>query len=564
MENFGLITIENKRFKINEQSSFDDRFYIATLISHEVAHQWFGDIVTVAKWSELWLNEGFAEYLQYHSAQNIFSETESMFYVQEFMLAFEADSSRFSHSVSRSGEFDDITYNKGAVVLSMISHYMDRARFIKIGSHFCNALRLYLKQYTYSNTVTKDLLNILERDVSRYIHSWIFEPGFPIIYVESIIFGNMRLIRLKQKRYSLLKDLSSAIWNISIDLRLWESKKNGSAGSIKEMNVILDQYSLEFTIPAKYQFFLNSKTAGLYYTHYGNNYQDLLSDICRNKYAFDGIEKAHFIYQAFQLALSGKLAWTDAIKSMNILENESSPVVWKTILNLWFKLDGMLYQHLTLKIFQDSVRSYIPPLGSSWPDSSIMFLGVLANLTEYDKASQTIFSAWTSSKPTAVNPDYLDSIYYAAMKNERNFYYLWDGKSKYPGDYLKGLILSQIPKHQERVFSYILHNLTISDCSLYIRYLVFYSPTAFKMVWALIKADYPNIISKAGPLIQDIVSNFAQDPEQLNEIKALISDQTGSWDIPSSSEPSFYKFVRRGIERALQAISFRSQEEYNI
>jgi len=84
------------------------------------------------------------------------------------------------------------------------------------------------------------------------------------------------------------------------------------------------------------------------------------------------------------------------------------------------------------------------------------------------------------------------------------------------------------------------------------------------MVWALIKADYPNIISKAGPLIQDIVSNFAQDPEQLNEIKALISDQTGSWDIPSSSEPSFYKFVRRGIERALQAISFRSQEEYNI
>ena len=151
MENYGLITIENKRFKINEQSSFDERFYIATLIAHEVAHQWFGDIVTVAKWSELWLNEGFAEYLQYHSVQRIFSETESMFYVQEFMLVFEADSSRFSHSVSRSGEFDDITYNKGAVVLSMISHYMDRARFIKIGSNFCNALTLYLKHYQYSN-----------------------------------------------------------------------------------------------------------------------------------------------------------------------------------------------------------------------------------------------------------------------------------------------------------------------------------------------------------------------------------------------------------------------------
>jgi hypothetical protein len=288
-------------------------------------------------------------------------------------------------------------------------------------------------------------------------------------------------------------------------------------------------------------------------------FQELLTDICRNKDAFDGLEKAHFIYQAFQLSLSLKLSWTDAIQSLDILKNELSPVVWETVLNLWFKLDGMLHQHRALKSFKDSVRNRLPPLGSSWPEPSMMFLGVLANIPDYVAASQSIFSSWTSSRPIAVNPDYFDAIYYAAMKNERNFELLWDRKSEYPGDFLKGLILSQNPKHQKRVFTFILDNLSISDRKLYGEYFLFYSPTTFKMMWSFLKHDYPNIIALAGSLTEAVVAKFAQDPEQLNEIKALISDKTGSWDKPSPNEPYFYIFVRKGIEKALQGIEFRNQ-----
>jgi hypothetical protein len=562
MENFGLITIEDRRFKINHESSFGEKFYIATLIAHEVAHQWFGDVVTLAKWSELWLNEGFAEYFQYHSVQRIFPETEGLFYIKEFIPVFEADSSRFSHSVAGSDKFDDITYNKGAVVLSMISHFMDRARFTRVDSNFSHKLRLYLKKYAFSNTVTKDLLNILGSDVSRYIQSWLFEPGFPIIFVENRMVDNMRLITLKQKRYSLSKDLLSSTWNISVDLKLLERNSEGSVRYVKSMNIILDQHSLELTIPAQYQFFLNLKTTGLYYTHYGNVYQEVLSDICRNKDVFDGLERAHFIYQAFQLSLSLKLAWTDAIQSLNILKNETSPVVWETVLNLWFKFDGILHQHRTLKFFKDTVRIHLPPLGSSWPESPIMFLGVLANIPEYVEAAQKVFSSWTSSRPIFVIPDYFEAIYYAAMKNDTNFELLWDRRSEYPGDYLKGLILSQNPKNQKRIFYYILENLSISDLKLYSEYFLYYSPTTFKIIWSFLKNDYPNIIAKAGSFTEGVVAKFAQDPEQLNEIKALISDKTGSWDTPSPNEPYFYSFVRKGIEKAQQGIEFRNRNSF--
>ena len=80
-----------------------------------------------------------------------------------------------------------------------------------------------------------------------------------------------------------------------------------------------------------------------------------------------------------------------------------------------------------------------------------MFLGVLTDSIDYLEASKSIFTSWNTSAPIIVNPDYLDAIYYAAMKDEHNFELLWSSNSKFPGDYLKGLIFSQYPNHQERV-----------------------------------------------------------------------------------------------------------------
>lgn len=561
MENFGLITIENKRFTISDQSTSDEKFYIATLIAHEVAHHWFGDIVTMGKWSEVWLNEAFAEYLQYHSVQNMFSEIESMFYINEFVLAFEADSSRFTHALSGSDKFDDITYNKGAVVLSMISRYMDGSRLVKDCSRFCCALRLYLKRFAFGNAMTDDLLKILGNEVSKYINSWLFKPGFPVIDVSSRITGNRRIVTLRQRRFSYSNIMESSAWNISTDVKIYETLHNGSIKSVKFINVVLDQDKFEFSIPSQYQFFINSQTYGLYYTNYGNHLGELIHTIKENTNFFDDIERAHFIYQAFQLALSLRLPWMDAINTLEILKNEESSIVWRTILKLWFKLKGILNHHWTLKIFQNSIRKQIPRLTQPWPDPSLMFLGVLADSIDYQNASKVIFSSWNTSSPNIINPDYLDAIYFAAMKDENNFQQVWNSKSKYPGDNLKALIFSQYEHHQKRVLSYIQQNLSVSDCNLYLGYFALYSPNIYKLLWENAKQDYPTKIAKiSGPVIETIVSNFAQSPSNLKEIQDLISDKTGSWDIPESDEPGYYMFIRRGIEKAIAGITFRSKE----
>ena len=567
MENFGLVTIENKRFSINKYSSTDDLFYICTLLSHEIAHQWLGDIVTMGKWSDLWLNEGFAEYLQYHSVTDYFKDTESMFYINEFVIAFEADSSWFTHAVlgiddnTPTNLFDDVTYNKGAVILSMISKFMDGTRFVNICRNFCEKLRIYLSRYMFSNAMTKDLLDILGNEVSGHIKSWIYQPGFPVVHVSTkVVEKDIIKIMLTQKRFNLLNKASNSLWNISISIKLFDTHLNGSIKSFKLMNVIFDDENMELSIPAYYRFLINADTGGFYYTHYGSYFGDLASIISQNNRMFSDFEKAHFIYQSFQLSLSLQSEWNDAIKSLDILKNETSATVWKTVLKLWFQLEGILNLHPTFQKFKEKVRDKLPLLGQKWPESTIMFLGVLTESADYIKASRNVFFSWNTSEPINVNPDYLDAIYYSAMKYEESFEMVWASNSIYPGDRLKALIFSQFPFHQKRVFSLIQRNLSVSDRNLYFGYFIFYSPVTYRLVWNFAKNEFPsNLENISGQNIKLLVSKFAQDPNQLHELQFLISETNGrSWDIPNSTEPYIYKYLRRGIEWAISGIAFRS------
>eukprot|EP00276_Gloeochaete_wittrockiana_P001400 CAMPEP_0184675586 /NCGR_PEP_ID=MMETSP0308-20130426/87867_1 /TAXON_ID=38269 /ORGANISM="Gloeochaete witrockiana, Strain SAG 46.84" /LENGTH=970 /DNA_ID=CAMNT_0027123301 /DNA_START=44 /DNA_END=2956 /DNA_ORIENTATION=- len=169
MENWGLVTYREVAVLIDPvNSSTAMRQRVAEVVAHEMAHQWFGNLVTMEWWTHLWLNEGFATWAAYLAVDHIFPEWDmwTQFVTGNFSRALTLDGLKSSHpievEVKNSGEiseiFDAISYSKGASVIRMLASYLGYETFKQ-------GLNVYLKRFTYRNAVTEDLWQALS-DVS--------------------------------------------------------------------------------------------------------------------------------------------------------------------------------------------------------------------------------------------------------------------------------------------------------------------------------------------------------------------------------------------------------------
>lgn len=193
MENFSLITFRPSAILLDgniETSSSMSLQKIAYVVSHEIAHQWFGNMVTMKWWDELWLNEGFATWVGYYAVAKFFPhwDVPSMVMWQSHEVALELDSLQCSHPVKVSVRnakdidqiFDTISYLKGCSVLEMISGYIGEEKFLK-------GVALYLKRNKFSNATMEDLFDCI-REVSNSnildkVKMWILNIGFPLLNV---------------------------------------------------------------------------------------------------------------------------------------------------------------------------------------------------------------------------------------------------------------------------------------------------------------------------------------------------------------------------------------------
>lgn len=169
---------------------------IALTVAHEVAHQWFGNLVTMDWWTDLWLNEGYATYLQYLSVDHLFPNYKiwTQFVHDVHCVALELDGLKNSHPIEvpilNPGDvfeiFDAISYNKGASVIRMLVDYIGDDMFKK-GMH------KYLKTYEYKNARTQDLWNALEEaskePIGELMATWTKQMGFPVINVSKKTLG---------------------------------------------------------------------------------------------------------------------------------------------------------------------------------------------------------------------------------------------------------------------------------------------------------------------------------------------------------------------------------------
>eukprot|EP00794_Sanderia_malayensis_P016583 gene16583-18269_t len=193
MENWGLMTYRETALLFKPgQSSESNKQRVAVVISHELAHQWFGNLVTTEWWSDLWLNEGFASYVEYFGVNYTEPNWRMMeqIVVNDQASAFSSDALVTSHPiyipVNHPNEineiFDSISYQKGCSILMMLDHFLGHDIFLK-------GLNSYLNKYKFRNARTEDLWNSLSQasnnkfNVSKIMDPWTRQMGFPVVRI---------------------------------------------------------------------------------------------------------------------------------------------------------------------------------------------------------------------------------------------------------------------------------------------------------------------------------------------------------------------------------------------
>ena len=254
MENWGLITYRETQLLFDEkESSVGIKQAVAITVTHELAHQWFGNLVTMKWWDDLWLNEGFASWIEYKATNHILPEFDiwTQYLTDEKIPALYLDSLNNSHPIEVSVKnpadineiFDAISYNKGSAVIRMLEQYLGE-------EVFRNGLKYYLNKFKYGNATTEDLWESLEKvskkPVKKIMKLWTKQTGYPII---SASLQNNK-IKLEQERFLYLKNKNKILWHIPVavsennNIKYYDMKSK--VLEIKNGNIIINPNQIGF------------------------------------------------------------------------------------------------------------------------------------------------------------------------------------------------------------------------------------------------------------------------------------------------------------------------------
>ncbi|MDB5178767.1 MAG: hypothetical protein JWN01_710 [Patescibacteria group bacterium] len=192
MENWGAVTYRETALLLDPaKTSLSHKQRVGEVVAHELAHQWFGNLVTMSWWDDLWLNEGFASWIEVLAQDHLFPEWNlwTEFASSNVSYAMELDGLANTHPIQVEVDdprhldeiFDAISYSKGASIINMLHHYLGAEAFQK-------GLNIYLERHKYGNTVTHDLWKALGeasgKPVDEVMSAWTSQPGYPLVALE--------------------------------------------------------------------------------------------------------------------------------------------------------------------------------------------------------------------------------------------------------------------------------------------------------------------------------------------------------------------------------------------
>jgi aminopeptidase N len=209
MENWGGITFFESRLLSDPETSADAaRRDIFTYIAHEMAHQWFGDLVTMAWWDDVWLNEGFASWMEAKAADALHPDWQAWLNSTYRLAALSDDARRTAPPIKQSirteseamAAFNTIVYGKGPAVVRMLEGYVGEDAFRA-------AVRVYMQRHAYSNATTADLWGALQaasgKPVIAVAAGFVEQGGIPLVVAQASCAGDVQRVTLRQERFTI-------------------------------------------------------------------------------------------------------------------------------------------------------------------------------------------------------------------------------------------------------------------------------------------------------------------------------------------------------------------------
>ncbi len=248
MENPGLVVFGESFLIDSESLSLSNKRHRLLTTAHELAHMWFGNLVSLIWWNDNWLKEGFADWLAHEIILSDFPEVDPMGAISNNInIALRDDSKATTEPIQRDLKgndnpnevFDALSYDKSQIVLRMVENWIGSETFRK-------AIKAYFEKYKWKNTNAEDFFNLLKevsgKDVTQVMQDFVMQAGVPIIEVRQ---KDSNTITLSQQRYKSVENANNykTIWHIPIALKLY------GGNDVHEKYLYLDQHAKDFSFP---------------------------------------------------------------------------------------------------------------------------------------------------------------------------------------------------------------------------------------------------------------------------------------------------------------------------
>uniref|UniRef100_A0A7I4YHY9 Aminopeptidase n=1 Tax=Haemonchus contortus TaxID=6289 RepID=A0A7I4YHY9_HAECO len=381
MENWGLITYRENSilYDVNIYGPLN-KYSVSSTIAHELAHQWFGNLVSIKWWDDLWLKEGFATYMEHISLDAIthgFMKLKDFFIINKLERALDADALATSHplivKLEREIEvheaYDAITYDKGASVLAMISAVMDETEFNE-------AIKYYLQKYAYDNADSKDFWESLDHvgtitngpkggplKIEEFAIQWTVQMGYPLVTVKTF---DSKCFEVTQSRFKIdpaaedIEKYRNPFFNFKWDVPIWYQLDNSPTMFTwlkRDEPLYIPANTSATTIV------VNAERYGFYRQNYDENgWRKIIKRLNHNYEIFSARTRNAIISDAFAAATIGRLDYTVALDLIGYLEREREFLPWFAAIKGLNSIGSSMHSNEEREVFLRFKRKLLKPV----------------------------------------------------------------------------------------------------------------------------------------------------------------------------------------------------------
>jgi puromycin-sensitive aminopeptidase len=340
MENLGCVTFRERLLLVDpDTATQSERQAVVDVIAHEIAHMWFGDLVTMKWWNGIWLNEAFATFMEMKATDAFrpdwqrwvdFGLSRSMAFDTDTLAATRPIEFPVVSPEEAEGMFDVLTYEKGASVVRMLEQYLGEDRF-RAG------LRRYMAKHQFGNTETTDLWDALEEEtgepVRRIADTWIFQGGYPEVAVARVDGGNK--LRVSQQRFRYDGESEGEHWAVPLVIG-----HRAADGSVEETRGLLDDVATELDVSGAWPWLnANFGANGFYRVRYSD---ELLDQLVAGRHELSALERYVLVDDTFAAVLAGSVEAVAFLRLAESFADETDLSVWERLIGGLGSLERLL------------------------------------------------------------------------------------------------------------------------------------------------------------------------------------------------------------------------------